>query len=73
MPSNLSENADAGGIFDETVSAYSSRRQNAEDLLVTALAHSHSKAFRSYLNKVQWTTVGDAAELGTLRREKSLF
>jgi hypothetical protein len=66
VPSNLGDgdNSDSG-IFDETVSAYASRRKAAEQLLVTALADSHAKAFRAYVNKVHWTTVGDAAVLGT--------
>ncbi|KAK2590831.1 hypothetical protein QQS21_011495 [Conoideocrella luteorostrata] len=63
VPSTLSEGSDDSGIFDETVSAYSSRRKAAEQLLVNALVDSHTKAFRTYVNKVQWTTVGDAAVL----------
>lgn len=63
VPSSLGEDADDSGIFDETVSAYSSRRKAAEQLLVQALADSHAKALRTYVNKVQWTTVGDAAVL----------
>ncbi|PNY29804.1 RAD50-interacting protein 1 [Tolypocladium capitatum] len=51
------------GIFDETVAAYAMRRKGAEELLIGALADSHSKAFRAYLNHVQWTTVGEAAVL----------
>lgn len=67
VPSHLSDNGSSdGGIFDETVSAYSSRRKAAEQLLVNALVDSHAKAFRAYASKVQWTTVGDAAVLGTL-------
>lgn len=53
-----------GGIFDETVAAYTTRRNGAEEMLVGALADSHSKAFRAYLNHVQWTTIGEAAVLG---------
>ncbi|KAG5913810.1 hypothetical protein E4U42_000872 [Claviceps africana] len=63
ISSTLGEGSHNGGIFDETVSAYSSRRQAAEQLLVGALADAHAKAFRSYLNNVQWTTVGEAAIL----------
>lgn len=51
-------------IFDETVAAYAARRKAAEDLLVAALADSHAKAFRAYTQKVQWTTIGEAAVLG---------
>lgn len=65
VPSNLGDgNGGDNGIFDETVSAYLARRKAAEQLLVNALADSHAKAFRPYVNKVQWTTVGDAAILG---------
>ncbi|EFY99657.1 RINT-1/TIP-1 family protein [Metarhizium robertsii] len=64
VPSHLSDNGSSdSGIFDETVSAYSSRRKAAEQLLVNALVDSHAKAFRAYASKVQWTTVGDAAVL----------
>ncbi|KAG6086544.1 hypothetical protein E4U30_008438 [Claviceps sp. LM220 group G6] len=61
--STLSEGSNEGGIFDETVSAYSSRRQAAEQLLVSALAETHAKACRNYTHHVQWTTVGEAAIL----------
>lgn len=65
VPSNLGDGPGSeSGIFDETVSAYTSRRKAAEQLLVNALADSHAKAFRPYVSKVQWTTVGDAAILG---------
>ncbi|KHO01016.1 RINT-1 family protein [Metarhizium album ARSEF 1941] len=64
VPSNVGDGSNSdSGIFDETVSAYSSRRNVAEQLLVNALADSHAKSFRAYVNKVQWTTVGDAAAL----------
>lgn len=65
VPSNVGDGSNSdSGIFDETVSAYSSRRKAAEQLLVNALADSHTRAFRAYIHKVQWTTVGDAAILG---------
>ncbi|KAG6040347.1 hypothetical protein E4U41_000853 [Claviceps citrina] len=63
IPDTSTEGKIDGGIFDETVSAFSSRRQAAEQLLVNALVDGHAKAFRSYINNVQWTTVGDAAIL----------
>ncbi|KAG5945171.1 hypothetical protein E4U59_006267 [Claviceps monticola] len=63
VPSTLSEGRNEGGIFEETVSAYSSRRQAAEQLLVSALAENHAKACRNYTYHVQWTTVGEAAIL----------
>jgi len=52
-----------GGLFDEMVVAYSLRRKTAQDFLVFALVESHSKAFRSYMHRVQFTTVGDASVL----------
>lgn len=70
VPSNLGDNGNNdSGIFDETVSAYTSRRKAAEQLLINALADSHVKAFRAYINKVQWTTVGDAAVLGKSKHQ----
>ncbi|KAG5985172.1 hypothetical protein E4U55_000808 [Claviceps digitariae] len=63
IPGAFSDGSNDGGIFDETVSAYSSRRQAAEQLLISALADAHSKAFRNYINSVQWTTVGESAIL----------
>lgn len=53
-----------GGLFDEMVVAYSQRRKAAQDLLISALAESHSKAFRTYASRVQYTTVGDSSVLG---------
>lgn len=55
-----------GAIFDETISAFAARRKAAEDLLVAALTEAHTKAFRGYTQKVQWTTVGEAAMLDDL-------
>ncbi|KAK0385473.1 hypothetical protein NLU13_7949 [Sarocladium strictum] len=52
-----------GGLFDETISAYGMRRKAAQDLLVRALDGAHSKALRGYVNRVQWTTIGDSALL----------
>ncbi|KAM0348412.1 hypothetical protein ACHAPU_004384 [Fusarium lateritium] len=50
-----------GALFDETATAYSMRRKDAQDLLVGALIESHNKAFRAYTTRVQWTTVGETA------------
>lgn len=55
-----------GGVFDEMITAYTHRRRAANDLLVSALAESHSKPFRSYGSRVQFTTVGDSSVLGKL-------
>ena len=62
--SNLASGEEDGALFDETVNAYTNRRVAAEELLVSALADSHYKAFKSYMNKVQWTTVGDGSDIG---------
>lgn len=61
--SSVGEEGD-GGLFDETISAYSMRRKGALDLLVRALDAAHSRALRGYVNRAQWTTIGDAALLG---------
>ncbi|CEJ91915.1 hypothetical protein VHEMI07598 [[Torrubiella] hemipterigena] len=55
-----------GAIFDETISAFAARRKTAEDLLVASLTDAHTKAFRGYAQKVQWTTVGESAMLDDL-------
>lgn len=60
------EGTGEGGLFDETVTAFTMRRKSAEEVLVNALIDSHAKAFRPYLHKVQWTTVGESAVLGML-------
>ncbi|EGX96668.1 RINT-1 family protein [Cordyceps militaris CM01] len=52
-----------GAIFDETIAAYSSRRKAAEDILVSTLVDAHSKAFRAYTQRPQWTTIGDGDAL----------
>lgn len=57
-----------GGLFDETISAYGMRRKGAQDLLVRALDTAHSKALRTYVTRVQWTTIGDSALLGKFRK-----
>ncbi|KAK5995681.1 RAD50-interacting 1-like protein [Cladobotryum mycophilum] len=59
----VTEGDEDGAIFDETVAAYTSRRKAAEELLVGALVDSHAKAFRAYLQNVQWTTIGETAVL----------
>ncbi|KAM4057895.1 RINT-1 / TIP-1 family protein [Hirsutella rhossiliensis] len=63
LPDTSAEGDEESGIFDETVAAYTMRRKAAEELLTGALTESHSKAFRAYLNQVQWTTVGETAVL----------
>ena len=62
--SSAGQENDDGALFDETVAAYSQRRKAGQDLLVSALVESQSKAFRAYTTRVQWTTVGDTAVLG---------
>ncbi|KAK7408276.1 hypothetical protein QQX98_009534 [Neonectria punicea] len=62
----VGQEGDDGALFDETVAAYSLRRKASQELLVSALVASHSKAFRAYTTRVQWTTVGDTAVLDDL-------
>ncbi|KAB5533649.1 TIP-1 family-domain-containing protein [Coniochaeta sp. 2T2.1] len=50
---------DSGALFDETIVAYSSRRQRAQDFLVDAVVDSHNKAFYAYLKRPQWTTINE--------------
>ncbi|PSR90900.1 RINT-1 family protein [Coniella lustricola] len=50
---------DGGILFDETIKAYIARRQQAEDWLVAAVQDSHAKAFRPYIQRVQWTTISE--------------
>lgn len=55
-----------GALFDEMIAAYAQRRKAAQDLLVSALANSHSKAFRDYASRAQFSTVGDASVIGKI-------
>ncbi|SPO04448.1 related to Rad50-interacting protein 1 [Cephalotrichum gorgonifer] len=55
----MGSDSDDGGLFDETIAAYKLRRKAAGDFLVSALADSHSKAFRAYLSRTHWTPTGD--------------
>ena len=50
---------DGGALFDETIAAYSLRRQRAQDFLVDAVVESHQKAFYAYLKRPQWTTINE--------------
>ncbi|KAL1849380.1 hypothetical protein VTK73DRAFT_9890 [Phialemonium thermophilum] len=50
---------DGGVLFDETISAYGKQRERAEAFLVEALVDSHTKAFRPYIQRPQWTTLND--------------
>lgn len=50
---------DGGVLFDETVEAYGLRRKAAQEFLVSAVADSHYKAFRPYLQRPQWTTINE--------------
>lgn len=62
----IAKGGENGAIFDETVAAYTSRREAGEDILVGTLVDSHTKALRAYTTKVQWTTIGESAVLGKL-------
>lgn len=48
---------EGGGLFDETIAAYSMRRKTAGDFLVSALVDSHNKAFRAYTSRKHWTPI----------------
>ncbi|CAM1503847.1 Fc.00g014380.m01.CDS01 [Cosmosporella sp. VM-42] len=61
--SAVGQKTDDGALFDETVEAYRMRCKAGQDILAATLVESHSKAFKAYVNKVQWTTIGEAAEL----------
>lgn len=50
---------DGGVLFDETINAYSARRNTALDWLIAAVQGSHSKAFRPYIQRTQWTTISE--------------
>lgn len=50
---------DGGILFDETIKAYSARRNTAQEWLVAAVQDSHSKAFRPYVQRTQWTTISE--------------
>lgn len=50
---------DGGILFDETIKAYSARRQTAQDWLTAAVQDSHLKAFRPYVQRTQWTTISE--------------
>lgn len=58
---------DSGVLFDETIAAYTQRRERAKEFLIEAIVESHHKAFRAYLQRPQWTTISEdpaAGELG---------
>ncbi|GAB1317546.1 TIP-1 family-domain-containing protein [Madurella fahalii] len=52
---------DNGVLFDETIAAYSQRRQRAQEFLSEALVDSHRKAFKAYLHRPQWSTIAEDA------------
>jgi RAD50-interacting protein 1 len=62
--SSVGQGTEDGALFDETIAAYALRGKAAQELLSGALVESHNKAFRDYITKVHWTTIGEAAELG---------
>lgn len=57
--------SDEGGLFDETIAAYKLRRKAAADYLVSTLVDSHSKAFRTYIDRTHWTPASDEAVIGS--------
>lgn len=64
--SSVMGESEDGGVFDEMITAYTQRRKAATDLLVSSLAESHSKPFRNYGSRAQFTTVGDTPVDGKL-------
>ncbi|KAI1441588.1 TIP-1 family-domain-containing protein [Annulohypoxylon stygium] len=61
--STVGSDGDGGILFDETIAAYTNRRKNAEEYLVSALNDSHQKAFRPYVAKAHWTTISDGTHV----------
>ena len=59
--STVGTEEDGGMLFDETIAAYSMRRKTALEFLVAAVAESHHKAFRPYLQRPQWLTINEDA------------
>lgn len=58
---------EAGGIlFDETIAAYTQRRERAAEFLIETLVDSHHKAFKAYLQRPQWTTINADSSAGKL-------
>jgi len=49
--------SDDGGLFDETIAAYTARRKAAQEYLVTTLVDSHNKTFRAYVSRAHWTPI----------------
>lgn len=64
--SAMGENEEDGALFDEMVATYTLRRTTAQDLLISALVESHSKSFRVYASRAQFSTIGDTSVLGKL-------
>lgn len=58
---------DGGVLFDETIAAYTQRRERAKDFLIEAIVDAHHKAFRGYLQRPQWTTINEDPIPGELR------
>jgi len=53
-----------GGLFDETITAFNSRRHHAERLMVESLKYSFPNALRPYFHKPQWLNVDDDSDAG---------
>lgn len=56
---SVGTNEDGGILFDETIKAYSARRDTALEWLIAAVQESQSKAFRPYIQRTQWTTINE--------------
>ena len=65
---------DGGVLFDETIDAYTQRREKAKEFLIDALVESHQKAFRPYLQRAQWTTISeDPPSCKSYKLQNSLY
>ncbi|CAI4220019.1 unnamed protein product [Parascedosporium putredinis] len=57
--SAIGSNTGDGGLFDETIAAYTLRRKAARDYIEAALVDSQNKAFRAYLSRTHWTPASE--------------
>jgi hypothetical protein len=56
-----------GSVFDETIAAYTRRREHSKTLMVDALKQEFSTTLRPYFNKPQWMTVDEDTDNGRER------
>jgi len=53
-----------GSLWDVTIENYERVRQKAEMLLLQAVQYSFPTTFKQYINKPQWTTIGEFPPAG---------